>query len=126
MIHYINKNCIHIGAGSGINSEGHLTAHKDAHIYIGKDCNIGPYVVMNTGDHKYRDKSTPIKKQGHVIESIIIGDDVWIGAHVTILRGSFVPQGCVIGACSLVTRHDKLEPYCAYAGNPVRKIGERS
>lgn len=97
-----------------------------ADISIGKDTIIGPFVVIEAMDHIYKDARTPIAKQGHVYGHITIGADVWIGAHVTILRGSVIPDGCVIGACSLVTRHHTLEPYCVYVGNPLRKIGKRT
>jgi hypothetical protein len=35
---------------------------------------------------------------------VIIGDDCWIGGHVTVLGGVKIGDGCVIGADALVTK----------------------
>jgi virginiamycin A acetyltransferase len=54
---------------------------------------------------------------------ITVGNDVWIGANVVILDGAVIPDGCVIGAQSLVK--GILKEYSIYAGNPLRLIGTR-
>lgn len=54
---------------------------------------------------------------------IIIGNDVWIGYGVTILSGSYIPNGCVIGAFSVVS--GKYEPYDIIVGNPSKSIKKR-
>ena len=51
---------------------------------------------------------------------IVIEDDVWIGANVTILSGVTVGKCTVIGAGSVVL-HD-LDSYSVYAGVPAKKI----
>lgn len=37
-------------------------------------------------------------------KSINIGNQVWIGFGTTVLKGSFIPNGCVIGANSTITK----------------------
>jgi acetyltransferase-like isoleucine patch superfamily enzyme len=123
-IYFFNKEHIHIGNGSTINTFGHLTAYPDAPIHIGEDTIIGPYIVINTGDHIYPEQG-PVKGQGHIKSPVYIGNGVWIGARVTVLRGSTIPDNCIIGACSLVTKNSELEEYGIYAGIPVKKIGAR-
>jgi len=54
---------------------------------------------------------------------IIIGNDVWIGYGVTILSGSYIPDGCVIGAFSVVS--GIYEPYDIIIGNPSKSIKKR-
>lgn len=56
-------------------------------------------------------------------KSITIGNDVWIGEGVTCLPGVDIPDGCVVGAGSVVTKG--LEPYAVYAGNPARLLRYR-
>jgi acetyltransferase-like isoleucine patch superfamily enzyme len=60
--------------------------------------------------------------KNHLVKSadIIVGDEVWIGANVTILPGVTVGRCSVIGAGSVVM--EDVEPYSVYAGIPARKI----
>jgi acetyltransferase-like isoleucine patch superfamily enzyme len=52
---------------------------------------------------------------------IRIGDKVWIGCRSVVLKGSDVPDGCIIGANALVNR--KLDVECSiYAGNPANIV----
>lgn len=46
---------------------------------------------------------------------IRIGDDVWIGCRATVLKGSVIPDGCVIGAGALITK-PLPEAHAAYGG----------
>lgn len=72
-------------------------------------------------------KETVFKEQSYTDESngyqAEIGNDVWIGASVSILQGVKIGDGAVIGACSLVTKD--VEPYAIYAGSPAKKIRMR-
>ncbi|MCD8287289.1 MAG: acyltransferase [Porphyromonadaceae bacterium] len=52
-------------------------------------------------------------------KEIFIGDKVWIGCRTTILKGTIVPDNCVIGACSLVSG-TKFEPNSIIVGNPAK------
>ncbi len=52
-----------------------------------------------------------------------IGNDVWIGANSTLLRGIKISNGVVIGANSVVTKD--LPPYSICVGNPAKVIKYR-
>lgn len=54
---------------------------------------------------------------------IIIENDVWIGAKVTIMSGVKIGNGAVVGACSVVTKD--IPPYAIVAGNPARIVKYR-
>lgn len=128
MIHYVNTKYISIGAGSGINSEGVLEAASNGqgNIVIGANTQIGPYIYICALQHRYKDPTRNINTQGHDHAHVIIGDDCWLGARVTVLPGANIPNGCVIGTGSTVTRHDVLEPFGVYVGGfPLKKIGQR-
>lgn len=43
-----------------------------------------------------------ISSQGNSVAEVVIGKDVWLAANVTILKGSRINDGAVIGAKSLV------------------------
>jgi len=70
------------------------------HIGIGPYCQIAEYVVIRDQDHSA--SSRPIKNAGFETAPIEIGEDVWIGAKATIIKGSSVGDRSIIGAHSLV------------------------
>lgn len=66
-------------------------------IQIGDNCLFGPNVVVVDHDHEYR--YTDERRGNHYKKApISIGNNVWIGANVTILRGTQIEDGAVIGA----------------------------
>jgi acetyltransferase-like isoleucine patch superfamily enzyme len=92
-----------------------ITAHADIH--IGDDVLIGPYVVINSGNHNYFDLTQPISSQGHRADPITIGNDVWLGAHCVILRGVKVGDGAVVAAGAVVI--EDVPPHTLVAGIPA-------
>ncbi len=114
------------GERVAINDYCHFSIQSDCVLEIGDDTIIGPFVMINTGNHGLL-KHEAIATQPHDKASIHIGQDCWIGGHVSILRGVVIPEGCVIGAGSVVTRSraEGMSPYQIWAGNPVKLIGMR-
>ena len=53
-------------------------------------------------------------------KDIIIEQDVWIGANVTILKGVRIGRGAVVAAGSVVVRH--IPPYAIAGGIPAKII----
>ncbi len=49
-----------------------------------------------------------------------IGNDVWIGAHVTLMRGVRIGDGAVVATRSVVTKD--VPPYAIVGGNPAKLI----
>ena len=56
-------------------------------------------------------------------QEVVIGDDVRIGAFVTLLPGVHIGRGAIIGA-GTVLRND-VPPYAIVSGNPAKVIGFR-
>lgn len=54
---------------------------------------------------------------------IVIGNDVWVGVHATILSGVNIGDGAVVGACSVVAK--EVPPYAIVVGNPARVVKYR-
>lgn len=95
-------------------------------ITIGNEVMIAANCTFAPVNHEFSDRNQTMLSQRFMPSrgGIIIEDDVWIGAGSVILDGAYIPRGCVIGACSLVS--GKLEtPYGIYAGNPIKQISER-
>lgn len=92
-------------------------------VYIGKDCLLGPNVVVVSENHNFDDLDTPIRLQGETRKPISIGDNCWLGAGVIVSAGVTIGDGCVVGAGSVVTRD--VEPMSIVVGVPARTIGKR-
>lgn len=82
---FFNRNCI-------------VACRKE--IIIGDRCAFGPNVVIYDHDHKFTTEG--IKVNEFNTTPIIIGKNCWIGANVTILRGTHIGEGCVIGAGTII------------------------
>lgn len=75
-----------------------IVCHKK--ISIGKNCSFGPNVVIYDHDHKFGIQGIEVGEYN--TSPIIIEENCWIGANVTILRGTHIGSCCVIGAGSIV------------------------
>ncbi len=84
---------------------------------IGDRCAISWNCQFLDDDFHEIDYSGKIKKDNQ----IKIGDHVWIGCNVTVLKGAIIPDGCVVAANSVVTRQFK-EKNVLLAGNPATVI----
>ncbi len=56
-------------------------------------------------------------------KDIVVEEDVWIAARVTLLSGSRLGRGCEVGAGSVV--RGSIPPYSVVIGNPCKVIGFR-
>lgn len=111
---------IYIGADTYINRHTFIDATLS--ITIGKMCGIGPSCYITDHDHGL-DLTFPPLEQPIISVPTKIGDRVWIGANVTILKGVNIGNDAVIGAGSVVTK-DIPEKAIA-VGNPAKVIRER-
>ncbi|MGM9960894.1 MAG: sugar O-acetyltransferase [Allobaculum sp.] len=93
-------------------------------ITIGSHCFIGPNCGLYTANHPLLAQE---RNQGYeTARPIVIEDNVWIGADVTILPGVTIGAGSVIGAKSLVNKD--IPDHVLAVGNPckvLRKISEK-
>jgi len=105
-----------IGANSFLDFSGGLE--------IGDDTWISQNVFVFS--HTHQVTSRKLKAEQPIIYTPIkIGKDCWIASNVTILPSvGEIGDGAIIGAGSIVTK--KVEPYSIVAGNPAKKIGERT
>lgn len=92
-------------------------------ITVGEGTVIARDVVIYLHEHNF--KSLTDWQHDVKIHELTIGKNCFIGAKTVILYGcSKIADGVVIGACSLV-RKDIDDPNTIWAGNPLKKIGER-
>lgn len=73
-------------------------------VKIGSHVNLAQGVVVSGLNHGFQESGKRIDEQGVQTATIIIDDDVWIGANVTITAGVSIGNHTVIGAGSVVTK----------------------
>jgi galactoside O-acetyltransferase len=113
-----------IGNNVKLNYNVMINADCGGKISIGDNVRIGPYTVMRAANHKFSDISRPIYEQGHLPGVILIEEDVWLGAHVTVMPNVTIGKSSVIGAGSVVTKD--IPPFSIAAGIPAKVIGKRT
>ena len=99
----------------------------EAPVTIGKKVVFGPKPTIISGDHRYKIAGKYIldnteKQEGDDLP-IVIQDDVWCGANVTILKGVTIGYGAVIAAGSVVTKN--VPPCEIWGGVPAKFIKPR-
>lgn len=114
------KAVIRIGKNTTIGFHNFIFASE--RIEIGDDCLIAPFVYIVDSNHRI-DRNQKINEQSNETAAIVIGNDVWIASHVTILKGVRIGDGAVIAANSLVNRD--VESYTIVGGSPAKPIGKR-
>lgn len=95
------KGKISIGERCYINRHTMIDAHEL--IEIGPDCMIGPFCYITDGDHG-RNGNGRLADLGMVAAPVVLEDNVWVGAHATILKGVRIGRHAVIGAGAVVTK----------------------
>ncbi len=94
---------------------------NDTHISIGNNCMFSTGIEITCTDYH-----SILNERGEVINrahSINIGNRVWIGQNVSLLKKAQIADGCIIGAHSVVTKKFDT-PNCIIGGNPARVIKE--
>ena len=91
-----------IGSGTYINRNTFFDASLS--IRVGKQCAIGPNCYITDHDHGTKLELPPLA-QPLVSKPTQIGDRVWLGANVTVLKGVTIGNDAVIGAGSVVTKN---------------------
>jgi len=102
--------------GSGFINHG-ARIHCFNRIKIGNQVYIGDDVAIRDSDgHEIIGSGKPMSLP------IIIGDHVWIGAKVTIVKGVTIGEGSVVAAGAVVTKD--VPAHCLVAGVPAKVIKE--
>lgn len=99
----------------------------EATLSIGNKVMFGPNPTIVTGDHRMDVIGEYMidvrQKLPQNDQSVVIEDDVWVGANVTILKGVTIGKGSVVAAGSVVTK--TFPPYSIIGGVPAKIIKMR-
>ena len=93
---------------------------KNSNIKIGNQAMFSYNVEIRTSDaHTIYDINT--KEVLNPPKDVIIGNHVWIAAGAKIFKGTNIPDNCIVGANSIVTKAFN-EENCIIAGTPAKII----
>ena len=126
----------------GNDIRGHL---KDGRLIIGNNVYVGDHCCIRAsgcpiviGDNTLIANGVTIVSANHGIKrdqlivdqpwdaevkEVVIGNDVWIGANVTILPGASISDGSIIAAGAVV--RSAVPPNEIWGGVPARKLRDR-
>lgn len=110
----IGDKCV-FGQGNTVNC--HLE------VSMGAECIVADWVYIGDFDHRTESTAITMRRQGLVKSPVIIGADVWLGVKATVLRGSVIGEGSVIGANAVV--RGTIPSFCVAAGAPAVVVKDR-
>jgi acetyltransferase-like isoleucine patch superfamily enzyme len=88
---------------------------------IGPNCMFSNNITIRAGEYPHLIFDRESGAYLDVSDGITIGHHVWVGEGAFIGKSVTLPDDCIVGARSVVTRRF-AEPHCAIAGNPARIV----
>ena len=136
--------------GKGVNLQTPLIVTNPAHVYLHDNTNIFgfSFLIIGFGEGKFIMKKNSGAAQGltvvtanhstnppigmwhkefykdittDAVGDVVIEEDVWIAANVTLLPSVTIGRGCIIGAGAVCRK--SIPPYAIAIGNPAKVIG---
>lgn len=144
---YLSPAAAILGSAEGgalrLGARGYVAANAyvTGRVELGEDCTVNPYAVLREnvrgGDgvrigafaallgfnHGYTRTDVPVFQQGVTSRGIVLGDDVWVGSHVTVLDGVTVGSHAILAAGAVVTKD--VPDFAIVGGNPARVLRMR-
>lgn len=129
---------LRVGSDTGLYNGTFFDLGPNAEVQIGDYCSlVGAIIATNArvmiGD--YALIAHEVVLAGHQLATpemsvsgdrnsrdITIGENVWIGARSTVLGGTTIGEGAIIGAATVV--REDVPAFAIYAGNPGRVVGD--
>jgi acetyltransferase-like isoleucine patch superfamily enzyme len=112
-----------IGDNVGMSSTAIICNHE---IEIGNNVTMGGNTVIYDTDFHSLNPITRLDKSKDKKDAkwgkVCISNNVFIGAHTTILKGVNIGENSIIGACSVVTKN--IPSNEIWAGNPAKFISK--
>lgn len=119
------KGKIDIGANVGINSQAIIQSTNDCEVIIGDDCIIGQRcLLIGGGSYRTDQPDVLIRKRGIRSDGgLVLEDNVWLGANVSVLGGVRMGSGSIAAAGAVVTKPVPGNSVCM--GVPAKVVEKR-
>ena len=89
-------------------------------VIIGCHVNLAQGITITALNHNFEDSEKRIDEQGVSTSTVIIEDDIWIGANAVVLPGVTIGHHSVVAAGAVVTKD--VPPHSLVAGVPAKVI----
>ncbi|HFV5114324.1 TPA: hypothetical protein ACH9QW_004993, partial [Escherichia coli] len=121
-IHLRQNNSVIIIDSYTTSVSANIFSMEGSEINIGSNCMLSSSVyIRNSDEHPIYDLESN-ERINHA-KPVFIGNNVWLCEGVTVNKGSIIPDGCVIGAKSFVSKELKRKN-SIYSGVPAQLIRE--
>ena len=122
MIHRGTKIVVHENGSLKINDYTYINENSRVHckkcISIGRRCAISWNTnILDTDIHTIQYSKEGKNNHDYRVN---IGNEVWIGANSTVLKGTIIEDNCIVAANSLVM--GRLKSRYIYGGNPCKEL----
>lgn len=127
-----NQDVFSCGANLVLGQDVKIDNGNSHGIFIGSGVGLARGSYIRTANHSTLNTEISWQEQGHEaksiehegsIYSVVIEDDVWVGASSIILSGAHIGKGSVVAAGTVIS--GAIPPYSIIVGNPGRVIGNR-
>lgn len=113
----VKHGALSIGADAYVGIGTVIVARES--VRIGAGALIAEHVSIRDQDHAMT-LTEGRGRVGFTSSPVVIGDNVWLGAKVTVIQGVTIGNNVVVGANSVVTRD--LPDNCVAVGAPARVV----
>jgi acetyltransferase-like isoleucine patch superfamily enzyme len=112
-----------IDLGDQVNIGFHSEVFSGSSVKVGRHGLFAAYTYLVGGGHQFSRSGVPVVEQERPSRGITLGENVWLGAGVTILDGVTIGCDVVVGAGAVVTAD--LPDGVVAAGVPARILRGR-
>jgi acetyltransferase-like isoleucine patch superfamily enzyme len=93
---------VRIGAKTVMGQECTISSFQ--HVSIGRECILADRVMLIDFDHGVVEVERPIREQGIYKRDVRVGNNVWMGYGVCVLRGVTIGDNAIVGTSTVVTK----------------------
>jgi maltose O-acetyltransferase len=111
-------NCLEVG--NDVYFAAGCWLHAPGGIVVEDEVQLGPYVVLITGDHSLKDGSYRFGPGARA--PIRLQRGCWLAAHTTVIKGVTVGRGALVAANAVVTQD--VPDFSIVGGVPARILRE--